>query len=1199
MFLKRLELHGFKSFGKKVQLEFERGVTAIVGPNGSGKSNIADGVRWVLGEQSARSLRGNTMQDVIFAGSDGKGPLGMAEVSLTLGGCEKKLDLGFDEVTVTRRLYRSGESQYLINKTQCRLKDILDLFRDTGLGREGYSLVGQGQIDAILQARPEERRLIIEEAAGIGKYRTRKAEAVKKLAATQGKVERLKDILGELERQLGPLVESAAKAEVFLTLRTKYEQKGRDLCAFQWAALNTQDKKLEREQSAFTNELNHLEKAQKREDVRAFQLKQRILEVEKNLEELDTSLKIKTDQKEEMQTQLIQARERASYMQTERNRLQLEKQKTSLHRTETRRALARKVWEKRSLNTMLKETARKMAKLAGLKEANQQKRRNFADELKEIEQKKAGIRQEIASLQADLQANQSRESLWKEQLQALSHRQNEVARQLNTFTRMVEEHKTAVRNGQAKKLVLKEKCEQVQENAKVLQKAWTKQEDAVGKIREALRAKRSRLEALTALERDYAGYYDGVRKVLQNRKLFTGICGVVAELIEVPAELAVAIEVILGSALQNIVTENDVGPLQAVNYLKKHRAGRATFLPLDGLRFSPFPQRLIPLLDQKNVLGLGKDLVGYSAKYQRLADYLLGRVIVTADLDTAALLSRKLGGGYRIVTLEGDTISAGGAITGGSSPQRERTGLLRRRQEVSSLARDIKNQEKILAGETQSALQLQKDTKLQTDMLSDMQEELQKLNQKIQDRRQAAVLLEEEFHSWERENTHIKQEVEELQHKIAEGSKVQSFDVSTIDALIAQEADWQNRAQDLEKELQSILADDADHTELFTNSKIAVATTKSQLQGLDQDILRYRKTLDEISEELCRLEKSEETVIENERALYESTQDAECVLAGLEEKIRQCRQQMVEAGARRKEMEQNVADAQDSFRDKQAAKEELQKKMNQNLRALDKIAATKSQIEEALVNEYGVEEDAAAKTLSWLDRKGEQRTTAEVDELKQKIRNLRNKLQDLGPVNLQAVEECVAVQERYDFLKKQQADLLEAKQQLHVVIEDMDEVSKTKFSETFREVQREFQSIFVKLFGGGAAKLHLSEAEKAEEAGLEISIRLPGKRMQNMNLLSGGERALTAISLQFALLRVKPSPFCVLDEIDATLDEGNLGRFAKLLSEFAQDTQLIMITHRLGSMEAADILYGVTMNRENISQLVAVQLEAAAAVLGE
>jgi chromosome segregation protein len=709
VFLKKLEMQGFKSFAERTRLELGRGITAIVGPNGSGKSNISDSIRWVLGEQSARSLRGDTMQDVIFAGSDGKGPLGMASVSLTLGDCMGYLSLDFDEVTVSRRVYRSGESQYLINKSPCRLRDIRDLFLDTGLGREGYYLIEQGQIDAILHARAEERRMIIEQAAGIGKYRVRKNEARKKLIDTEAKLIRLEDIINELNRQLQPLGKAATKAKMYLNLTQEYASKGQAVCAYEWTGLTKESQQLQERKSQLLTSLATLEKEQRQEEATIAALRQEMEKLEIHVERLQELRTRSIEAMGEIQQQQTMAKERLKHIEADGNRLKEQLVEYGNRRKEVRKELAACLWHLRSIRRRRAEEARRMEELVRTQTHQQSQRQKLLEEREKIGVTQESLRHTMAEVQAELEASLSRKALWQEQIAVLSHRLEEIRGQNEAIGEELLRQETALSQAR-QELASGHSSLAVHRQSHVeLQSRWSSHQDLVNSWQEKLRTQTSRFQALVAMEKDYVGYYRGVRAVMQARERLSGICGTVAELIQVPRDLEIAIEIALGSSLQNIVTETDVGARQAVSYLKEKQAGRATFLPLDGLRPTQFGSRERALLERDGVVGLASDLIGYDPRHEAMVQYLLGRVVVTKDLDTAVALSRNLHSYGRIVTVDGDTISPGGAITGGSIPQKEKNGLLQRRQQVSRLAKAIQASEAALKKEQEKAKSLTED----------------------------------------------------------------------------------------------------------------------------------------------------------------------------------------------------------------------------------------------------------------------------------------------------------------------------------------------------------------------------------------------------------------------------------------------------------------------------------------------------------
>ncbi|NLY52469.1 MAG: chromosome segregation protein SMC [Firmicutes bacterium] len=1188
MYLKQLEIHGFKSFGERTKLEFGRGITAIVGPNGSGKSNIADGVRWVLGEQSARSLRGDTMQDVIFAGSSGKGPLGMASVSLTLGDCQGHLSLDFDEVTVTRRVYRSGESQYLINKSPCRLRDIRDLFLDTGLGREGYWLIGQGQIDAILSSRPEERRLIIEEAAGIGKYRTRKMEAVKKLADTETNLVRLNDIIMELSRQLEPLEKAAAKAKKYLRLAEEYQKLGQALCAREWSDLARESEGRLAEEAQLLAALAEVDEGQRQIEKAVASLRRESRELEDLAARLQELRAETIENMGEVRRHQDTLGERLKYSEADRQRMADELTELKRRREQVRRDLADCLWRLRSLRRQRAEGLNDLTKWDAAHIQREEGRQKLLKEMEEVKAAVESIRQLRAETQSEVEVGDSRRALWQEQYSVLSRRLEEIGKQLKAITNDSAKQEAALaeaRRALLSKVTLLQDCSKSQQDLKSRLKA---QEEVVGSWREKVQLLNSRYRALMEMERDYAGYTRGVKAVMKVKDRFPGICGVVTELIQVPKELETAIEVALGGSLQNIVTETDREARQAVAFLKEKKAGRATFLPLSGLRPNSIGQRDLKRLEQDGVIGIASQLVQYEPKYKSAVEYLLGRVVITRDLDSAVALSRDWRGFSRIVTLDGDLVSPGGAITGGSLPQSERSGLLQRRQEVSRLADAVR----------QGRERLQREEKLAGDLANELREsearakaaadEVHQLELQTKELEKAVTLSKNEISHWEREAGQVQAEMEELERRLAAVAAETKERLANMERLAEEAAIQERKLSGLQAELTRLDREQASAQESYTAAKVNLAALESQIQADEKTAAAYRSDLLEIDQRTEQIAAALDNLKREQGELAKELNRLAAKHKELWEQLRDIEANLADNGRQRKVIESRLGEKEEVQKAKQRQREALQQQLADTRRSLDKIAMKKAQLADTMAEEYGITPDALD---DWQVMPGD------AAEMRRNLRMLKDQIQALGPVDTGAIHQFEEVKERCGYLQRQQQDLIEAERQLKEVIAEMDTVCKARFKETFAAVQKEFQGIFAKLFGGGSAELVLVEAEQLEDAGVDISAKPPGKKPQSINLLSGGERALTAISLLFALLRVKPSPFCVLDEIDASLDESNAERFAQLLKDFAADTQFIVITHRPTTMEAADRLYGVTMNRAHISQLVSVQLDEAAAVL--
>lgn len=1188
LFLKRLEIHGFKSFGERTKLEFGRGITAIVGPNGSGKSNIADGIRWVLGEQSARSLRGDTMQDVIFAGSDGKGPLGMASVSLTLGDCEGHLSLDFDEITVTRRVYRSGESQYLINKSPCRLRDIRDLFLDTGLGREGYYLIGQGQIDAILSARPEERRLFIEEAAGIGKYRARKTEATRKLTETEASLVRLNDLVSELERQLEPLQEAAAKATTYLALTQEYQAIGQAVSAYEWAELTKATERVQEEEARLSALLMALDEEQKQEETKMTLLRQELEILENELDSLQEERTMSIQAMGEIQRGQDMAQEKMKQAETETRRLLDQLGDHENRRYEARYDLAACLWRLRSLNRRRTEELRRIKEFAASQSQGQTKREALFQKLEKIGASREETRQLIAKIQGDLDAGESRKALWQEQITVLSHRLDEIMGQQETTSADLAMAEKTLLEAQEQLGVSNSQLEQHGQEVAKLAARHRAQEEKVRVRQEKLQVQSSRFKALQGMEKDYIGYYRGVKAVMQAQASLTGILGVVAELIQVPKELENAIEIVLGNGLQNIVTETDADARKAVAYLKEGQAGRATFLPLDGLRVSSIQSRDRALLKRDGVVGIASELVCYEPRYCDMVQYLLGRVVVTNDLDTAVALGRELGSYGRIVTLEGDTVSPGGAITGGSLPKNDGSGLLQRRQQLSRLEEAIQASKASLQKERETAETLIGEVRQAELQAKALTEELHRIQLYIKELENEVVLKRNEKSRWDRESLAVHTEVEGLKARVEAEEDERKQRLESLECLETEAQIWQEKLLQSQTDLAMLEQDQIDTQEDYTAAKVSLATLESQIEASEKEAARYRSVLAEEANRIDEIKRTSMAVDQEKAGLQAEVKRLDQAYRQVKVKLSQIEERQSTQTKVRKEKQSDLTAKEEAHTARLEANGQLQRELANATRVLDQVISRKARLTELMWDNYGLQPD---------DLDDLPVPDGDIQEERRQIRILKDQIQLLGPVDTQVIGHFEAVRERYGYLQRQQEDLLEAKDQLGHIIEEMDAVSMTRFMETLEAVQKEFQIVFSKLFGSGSADLVLLHASRLEEVGLDIQVRPPGKKAQSINLLSGGERALTAICLLFALLRVKPSPFCVLDEIDASLDESNLHRFAVLLKDFTQDTQFIVITHRPTTMEAADMLYGVTMNKAHISQLVSVQISEAAAGL--
>lgn len=1178
MRLKRLEIQGFKSFARPVCLEFGDGITAIVGPNGSGKSNISDAVRWVLGEQSAKSLRGQKMEDVIFAGSDGKRPLGMAEVQLTLDNSQGFLPLDYSEVTVTRRVYRSGDSEFFINKQNCRLRDIHDLFTDTGLGREGYAIIGQGQIEAVLSVRSEDRRILLEETAGIIKYRQRKEQALSKLEETAIDLLRVSDILHELEGQLGVLGEQAEQARLYLNLAEQLQDAELDHISLSWGKLEKKlgqvqqnQEQLQRDYAEWNNHCQDLEK--KKMELESLTL---ALETQIEQEQRELFAAVEAYSAGLHTIELYEDRLKNNEFRSEQLIVLLkEKEEELTLLTEQEQEVQKQFTELLGAITQQEEVIKQaQLELANLQEQHRATQGNinslkdgFFDFVRELADRRnfqRGFKEREKNLRAQLLANQEELGIMRGRIDALHHQ-------------MVELKEVESQLGQ--ELLALEKEQFIQEEE------LDEGRQSLGKIQGEIRRLEARSTQVTArlrtlqeLEAGYEGYGLGVRRLMQNSQMSPLVLGTVAEVISVPSGLETAFEVALGSALQNVITANEGDAKRLIKWLQEVQGGRVTFLPLDSVRSSELSPKDRNLLSQPGVLGTGLDLLDFPERFRPVLASLLGRVVITEDLDCALGLKRRLAQFSRIVTRDGSVVFPSGAITGGSLNNRT-SGLLARKAELEELAAKL----------TTLRLELQKQQRREGEILQHLSKLEERLEQLQGEQIQTKLLIQSngqnqsqalrDRKTWEGSLIQLQEKINELESILENLGSESEVAATKVGELEAQE-EVRREEINLQEQRLVVLGDSIEKaSQRQTNEQVHLAELKGSLETLRHQIsnLEQRKKNSsqvyqgaQVEQASLAREKIEfGRVIEKTRA---ATELGKITQATLEESLNAKRVERQLAQSQGATVHADLA---------QAQKEQVQREraLYKGEVELDQLEREQEQILESLV-----ERELSLEAV--LNRE----VTRSESALKRIIEDLRGQIKDLGLVNPAATQEYERVQGRCEFLRTQLDDLNEARESLHAVINEMDKLCRTRLWDTFAQVQTEFQNIFTQLFNGGKADLVLTDPDSILTTGIEVMARPPGKKLQNLLLLSGGERALTAIALLFAIRKVKPTPFCILDEIDAALDESNLKRFTNLMEEFAQDTQFLVITHRPKTMEAANTLYGVTMGEDAISQMISVAL---------
>lgn len=1183
MRLKNIEMQGFKSFADKIYLDFNPGITAIVGPNGSGKSNISDAIRWVMGEQSVKSLRGSKMEDVIFSGTEARKALGFAEVTLTLDNSDHFFHLDFPEITVTRRVYRSGEGEYYINKTLCRLKDIHELFMDTGLGRDGYSIIGQGKIDNVLSTKSEDRRQLFEEAAGISKYKYRKIEAERKLVQTTDNLTRVADILNELEGQLGPLERQSEKARRYLLLRD--EMRSLDITV---SVINAEKAKKE------LGELSH----------NIALLQEQISGVKAELEQTDAEISTMYDQSSEYDKKMEECREAdkitLELMNDTKNKSSLLVNDISHNRQNISRLeeeISGGKAEIEQIDKVLEEYEQALVELqvknGGLGQTQEEVTCDVQNVDAELQSKSREIEQAKAEM-IDLVSQKNAATAGIENLAILADNFIERQRALEEELSGKNEDKTTLDELCKKTKTLLDAClsqiEKLQKETSSLenemQKLELEQKNLADKQTEKqllLNHKKSRKSMLEDMEREYEGYAKGVRGVMtaydSGEIRGTKIYGPLAQLIHTDKKFITAIETALGSANQNIVTEREEDAKAAIEYLKKNRLGRATFLP--GSAIEPKRFQDMEAKSAKGFIAIASELVECDVRYEKIVSSFLGNTVVCDDLDNAIAMGRKFRHKFRIVTVAGDIIQAGGAMTGGSN--HKTTGSLSRTGEIETLGKEIKDLEVLLKKQeeekrTLGEKQHQKQALLQEKIIlfQDAQKESIRLNAEMQHQTDMLSALDSGFSQLQAEQTSILQRLEDIDRD----KKKKADEIVYCDE---QYQTMEGQLKCLESEYEDISAKNKQLLEKLADLNLKRNTLLKDIELQNERISRLNteKSQNAVamaarSEEILRIRGEIERMEKEMVDLAEDTHKREGELTHFRDTL----ERLIKEKAN---LDISIREKQASIKDVQEQVFQLTQQQNKMESRAEKYEMEVEGIVERLLEEYELPYSEAVEMKPSED--------FDYQEASAKIRSLREQIRSLGNINIDAIEEYKSVKERFDFLTTQTNDLEKARKELESVIAEMMQIMQTRFAEQFQIINENFSRVFVSLFGGGRANLTLTDPENVLESGIEIEAQPPGKKLQNLSLLSGGEKAFTAIALLFAILDVRPTPFCILDEIEAALDDVNVYRFADYLKHYSDKTQFIVVTHRRGTMESANILYGVTMQERGISKLLSLDID--------
>ena len=1181
MYLKRLELQGFKSFADKTILEFMPGITTVIGPNGSGKSNISDAIRWVLGEQSIKSLRGAKSEDIIFAGTQNRKSLGFAEASLVFDNNDGKLPIEYAEVTVTRRIYRTGETGYFINKTPCRLKDILELFMDTGIGKDGYSIIGQGKIDEILSNKSEDRRHIFEEAAGIVKYRSRKEDSEKKLERAKLNLLRINDILVEIENNIEPLKIQSEKAKKFLSLRE--ELKGIEVGLFLYN-IDLYKERLEKitaDEEIMNATYESEENSQKLKNEEKNNLK---LEINNLIEEIEKMQNIgfeSTNQIEKINSNINVSEERINNI--KENNIRYETEINELNE---------------KINELKEEEKQKIAK----KENLYNNKEKFEKELKEKEEELSKLTTKLSSKQLEIE---NKKRIIEENTDNKYEMQNEINTQDVKVDSIIKNVKSKTEEldltiseldqSRLKKSEIEQNFLDIENKRNKikndLSEIENKKIEADNKIKtyelqinqlgQEIRIKESRLKFLEETEKEKEGYTKSVKSLLKsaetNVELKKGLHDVVANLINVKKEYEVAIEMALGASLQNVVTETEQDAKSLIEYLRKNNLGRVTFLPISAVNGKKLEKAHLNI---KGVIGIASDLVEYNNKYDGIFKNLLGRTVIVEDMEAGIAVAKKNSYSFRIVTLKGDIINSSGAMTGGSI-QTKTVNILGRSREIEALREELKGLNiKIKNKEEEKEKYIESIEDL-LETIQSLETNLQEIDIEYATQKQKVELIVENVDKLVNRMDKTKQEIENLNKQKTEISEHKTQLIENLENL-------EEEIRKLNLEVEEFVKVNKDDQTYIDNLNMDITNLKISVSSFEESEM----SIDEITERIKIDIKNNTLSLEAKKEQIEKNKQEE---ESLKAKIEELQNDIVKIKENVKNSGSKIEELKDSKNEKNKYLEKIEKEIEEQFTRLQDIKEQLVKIDikknktsqdlEDVVNKLWEEYE-----LTPNNAEGFAKTTDQAKTQKE-VNYLRTQIRDLGSINIDSIKEYQTLKERYDFMCEQRLDLENSMSKLRNVISEMINIMKTQFKDKFKLINKNFNEVFTELFGGGKAELILENEEDVLNCGIDIRVQPPGKKLQNMTLLSGGEKAFTAIAILFAILKINPAPFCVLDEIEAALDDVNVNRYAEYLKKFAQYTQFLVITHRKGTMEAADTVYGITMEENGISKLLSMKLK--------
>ncbi|MCT3285306.1 chromosome segregation protein SMC [Lactiplantibacillus pentosus] len=1177
MQLKSLEISGFKSFADKTKIDFQAGMTGIVGPNGSGKSNIIEAIRWVLGEQAVKSLRGTKMTDVIFAGSANRKPLNMAKVTITFDNSDHFLPLDYAEVSITRKLFRNGDSDYLINNQSCRLKDITNLMIDTGLGKDSFSVISQGRVEAVFNAKPEDRRSIIEDVAGVLKYKKDKLTTENKLAETTDYLDRVNDIIAELNQQKGPLEEQASLARDYQDQKQKYDYLDRSrlvkkltIARDQLQGVNeklTNAKalvaKYQRDVDAGATKLAELKTQQTAALKHKDELAAQNLDLTKTIENTQGQQGVDAERRQNQQSE--QERLNATLTTTEQQIAELTEQQNQLQQT-----LAEQQNQVKTLKATVAEltTATSAAGRQQLADELEKLRNAYIDE-KQIQ---AELNNEAKNLTKQHQQSGTQSSALAERLAQAQANLKRVQTTVDVHNRDQRDLENQVNQQQSK---LTAQQAQVKHNAEEIDTQQQRWLDAAG----MMQREKSRLEALQAVQERYTNFYAGVRMVLQHRQQFSGVAGAVSELLTVPAQYTKAVEVALGGQLQNVVCDTQQTAKAVVNFLKQNHAGRATFLPIERITARQLPVNTEhELLQQPGVLGVASELVDCEPRLMAIKRYLLGTTAIVDTLDHAMAISRTRRFRCKLVTVDGETIAASGAITGGAT-RHDDNGLLQQQQSAEKIAANVQQMQSELVTYEQGLADLKKANQDLTAQVETSRQQLSQLKDQLSQ-------VQAQLQAAQSEQTQLSRQVKALAYEQQQAQADDSYD-----ELVArnQQAQAENAAKlaDYQAKMATVQQQQTDYESYQQTQAAKLQAQREALITAQEHVKQTQQQLTQCQTNLAQAQQTKQQTEQDLAAIQTTLASQQMSVAERDAVLKKAKAQQTEVQKAQATCENQLATLNDdveALSTKQVRLQQLAAAATDDYRRLE-LSQTKltGEVDHAtadLAEKYQLTVAAAQEDVSPL----------ELPAISEQLKLLKRGLDEIGTVNLGAIDEFERVKERFDFLNNQANDLKEAKEHLLQTMTDLDTTVATRFKTAFDQVASEFSTIFEQMFGGGKAELILTDPDHLLTSGVDIMAQPPGKKFQRLSLLSGGERALTAITLLFAILAVRPVPFSILDEAEAALDDANVDRFSQYLNDFQTGTQFVIITHRKGTMMHADVLYGVTMEESGVSKMVSVSL---------